>query len=1041
MKLLTPVVGASLFSVTAVLTVFMGGLALGSLVGGRYLERVRSPLRLYGVLEILVGVYALAAPFIIRGVNPLFKLLYQGHDPALANLNWLRVLLCAIVLLVPTTLMGATLPVLVRYAVALRRKPGGTIASLYGINAAGAVVGALAAGFALIPALGLSRTTFLAAIVNFAVGITAILIARRWQPESPATAGPGTMASEADRAESSRLRTVQLVWICIALSGVAAMIYQVVWTRVLTLFIGTSVYAFSLIVGAFVAGLAIGSLAINRVLDSRRDLLIGLAAVEAGIAASAIAVSSLLGRLPVFVAQMMTESNRTFGSLHVMEFALVFSLVLVPTVLMGVSFPLAATACSRIAVRVGRAVGDVYAANTLGAIIGSFAAGFLLIPTLGTQRSIYVAVTLNAAAAVIVFLIANFSSLPKRALYAAAGCAVLALGCARMPHWNAALLSAGPFLYANQYRQAAAEKGISLEQAMTEGRDLLFFEEGLHAAVSVNRTLEGDLLLGVNGKTDGTARADAPTQLMLGHLPLLIQPEAQDVLIIGLGTGTTLGAVERHPVRAIDVVEIEPAVVHASALFNPFTGSPLKDPRARLVTGDGRNYMALTNRRFDVVISEPSNPWVAGMANLFTRESFEAARAHLRPGGVMCQWVHAYSMSPANFKTIVATFTDVFPNATLWEAELGNDYLLLGSVGPLKVDPAALRAALGRPELKSDLARIDASNLASFLGKLLLDGQALRDFARGAPLHTDDNARLEYSAPRALLGSRSSALIEEIYAGRVRPAARFAALGWSSPPRALADILEADFAAQSEIVAGYLSFASFDVKAAVEHLDRALSLRPDSYQAAYFLAKLYHQFGDQSRAKSADQARQAYQKSVAVIDDAVRRNPSVLRDHFLMSAEYAEANLALGMLFMDAAQLDSASAAVYRSLVSDVRYPEAYNDLGVIFERHGQLDSAQALYQRAVEAHPKYIAARINLGNISLRRNNYDEAMQRYREVLSLRPDYAPAYYNLGVAHFAQRQWREAESDWARALELKPDFEQARTSLVVVRDSLAKAVR
>jgi spermidine synthase len=435
------------------------------------------------------------------------------------------------------------------------------------------------------------------------------------------------------------------------------------------------------------------------------------------------------------------------------------------------------------------------------------------------------------------------------------------------------------------------------------------------------------------------------------------------------------------------------------------------------VIGDGRNFMALTDRRYDVVISEPSNPWVAGMASLFTRESFEAARAHLRPGGVMCQWVHAYSMSPADFKTIVATFADVFPNATLWEAALGNDYLLIGSVEPLKVDPVALREALGSAELKSDLAKIDATDLPSFLEKLVLDRDALRAFALGARLHTDDNARLEYSAPRALLGSRSPVLIEDIYQNGARPPA------------------------EREIVAGYLAFASFDVNAGVEHLNGALKLRPDSYQAAYLLAKLYHELGDQSRTQSADRARQAYQRSVAILDDAVRRNPSVLRDHFLMAAEYAATNLSLGTLFMEATQLDSASAAFRRSLASDVTYPEAHNNLGVIFERKGQLDSAQAQYQQAVAAHPKYIPALMNLGNISLRRNKYDEAMTRYREVLRLRSDYAPAYYNLGVVHFARREWKQAESDWARALELKPDFEQARTSLVVVRDSLAKAVK
>ncbi len=303
---------------------------------------------------------------------------------------------------------------------------------------------------------------------------------------------------------------------------------------------------------------------------------------------------------------------------------------------------------------------------------------------------------------------------------------------------------------------------------MTEGRELLFFEEGLHAMVSVKRTAEGDLALEINVKTDATARGDAATQLMIGHLPLLMYPDAAEVLIIGLGSGMTLAAAERHPVQAIDIVELEPAVVRASKLFVPFTGDVLADPRVDLIVADGRNHLALSDRQYDVIISEPSNVWVSGMANLFTQEFFSLARNRLRPGGLMVQWVHAYSMASADFKMMVRTFQAVFPNLTVWEVDLDNDYLLVGSMEDVKVDPETLQSLLDDEGMRHDLATMNITDLASFAGKLLMAGDDISRYTAGAPLHTDAKGLLEYSAPRALL-QQSPRLLEELYRQRSRP--------------------------------------------------------------------------------------------------------------------------------------------------------------------------------------------------------------------------------------------------------------------------------
>ncbi|MCH8967337.1 MAG: fused MFS/spermidine synthase, partial [Planctomycetes bacterium] len=840
MKMLTLIIGSTTFATTTVLTSFMGGLALGSFVAGKFVDRRTDHLKIYGILEGAIGAYALALPMLLGWTEPLFRFIYQNFHTSFYTFGLLRFLVCGLVLLIPTTLMGATLPVLSKYFVERQSRLGWTIGKLYGVNTFGAVAGALAAGFVLIPALGVSLTIYTAALLNLAIAAAVLMLSRGAAATAPEPRGEQLekeLNSEKERrskkeresrkerrsrkeresrkvreiekepvgAASLDNRTMVTVMLVMGLSGVAAMIYQIAWTRVLALSIGSSVYAFSLIVGAFIGGLALGSVAIARLVDRRKNLVLMLAMVQVGIGISALLLVPILGNLPMFVAGNVLRLFQSFADVHLAEFAVIFLLMLLPTVLMGGAFPIAIKICAPDLDRLGKLVGNVYAVNTLGAIIGSFGAGFLLIPWLGTENAIVVAAAINLAAAGLIVAQSTVLVPRTRVALVAGAIAIVSLAGWRMPRWDEFILTSGPYLYADLYRDLATEKDFGVDAAMREGYKLLYFREGLSAVVSVKETADGDIALEVNGKTDATAKGDASTQLMLGHLPLLLHENARDVLVIGLGSGMTLGAVAQRPVESIDVVELEAAIVEASEFFRDFNGDALSDPRVEVVVADGRTHLAFTDKQYDVIISEPSNVWVSGMANLFTREFFASAMGRLRAGGIVCQWVHAYTMSPEDFKTIVNTFSSVFPHTMVWEADFGNDYLLIGHVDDLSVDYATLEQRLSDDRIRDDLLRMNAANVASFVGKLIMVDEAIAEYASGAPLHTDDNFLLEYSAPRAVLKDRSSILVSDLYRHRSDLSQALQALGWSED-EATGDGLARVLEAKRELAAGYVDF-------------------------------------------------------------------------------------------------------------------------------------------------------------------------------------------------------------------------------------------
>jgi spermidine synthase len=727
--------GATTLAVATILTAFMGGLALGSWLGGRLAARLPHPLRAYGWLEIAIGAWALALPATLAAIPPALRWLGATEASSFTALSLARFGLAGALLLLPTACMGATLPLLAEAAAPRIAGRGGRVGRLYAVNTAGAVLGTATAGFLLLPSIGVSWTNRLAVLLNVAVGAAALGLSA-WSPGGRAA----TPAPAADRTIDRPATRLALG--AVLVSGALAMVYEVAWTRALALVLGSSVYAFTVMLTTFLLGLAGGSWLVARRVDRLAEPGVALAVVLAGIGVTAFAGVAVLGELPWLFLRLFAWSDGRHDLLLALEFLLSGVLMLGPALGCGAVFPLAVRLAGGDGA--GRAVGTLYAANTVGAIAGSFAGGFVLVPVAGIRGTLLLAVLLNLACA---FAVALTAPPARPALRGGllAGVPILALAVPLLaPAWSPATMSSGVAVYARSLSQLSRRE---FEARRARVR-LLFYDEGLTTTVSVEQD-DRATYLRVNGKTDASTGVDMPTQVLLGHLPALLHPAPADGVVIGLGSGVSVGSALRHPFRRVTVVELEPAVVTASRFFDAASGRPLADPRTRLVVNDARNFLLLTRERFDVIVSEPSNPWMTGAASLFTREFFELARDRLRSGGVFGQWVQLYSLTPDMLRTIVRTFATVFPHAVVFQSSSG-DTMLVGSAAPLQPAYPALAARLLAPPVAEDLARVGIRHVADLAARLVLDVSDVERFVQAAVLNTDDNAHVEFTAPRTL---------------------------------------------------------------------------------------------------------------------------------------------------------------------------------------------------------------------------------------------------------------------------------------------------
>jgi len=544
-----------------------------------------------------------------------------------------------------------------------------------------------------------------------------------------------------------------------ALSGFIAMVYEIAWTRVLALIIGSSVYAFTIMLTTFLVGLAVGASLMSRIADrvgSRRGSD-GIAAILAAAGLSAFATLALFHELPYAFARAFQAIYAAQGESpegHMLLVALQFFLagvVMLPTTLfLGGIFPLVVRICGDHLRQVGHTVGTAYASNTVGTIFGSALGGFLVIPLLGIQGSIIFAVITNMLLGALLVVFGQERRTRPRVLTAIL-LAVAAAGCWLVqPQWNTLLMNSGLYKYAADMTDVDfTEQGF---YKFTEGDfDLVFYREGVTATVMVASQKDtGDLWLSVNGKIDASSMGDLQTQLLSSHVPLILAERRDDVAVIGYASGITVGGATLHPVRSVVAVEIEPAVIDASREFIEHNHDPLGNPEVEVVEGDGRNYLLVEERTFDVIISEPSNPWMTVASNLFTKEFFEIGRRRLNSGGIFCQWLQLYGMQLDDLRALARTFAEVFPNVAVFNTIRDSDLLLLGSDRPIRFPIAQIEDRMSDLDVALDLGRIGVHNPWDFLSYFIMNTEEFRAFAGEGPLNTDDNALIEFHAPRSM---------------------------------------------------------------------------------------------------------------------------------------------------------------------------------------------------------------------------------------------------------------------------------------------------
>jgi len=727
-QLLQLAVGSTSVSMGVLLATFMGGLCLGSVGLPRYVSRNEHPLRVYAYLEAGIGVFGL---LVLWGLPLVQRVYIAGAESGMPGML-LRGFVAAVCMLPPTVLMGASLPAIVRW---IQSTPSGVSwwGWLYGGNTAGAVFGCLLAGFYLLRIHNTATATYVAAGTNLLVALLSLWLAGH----TPAQLGEESPQSTAAAAATSRDVAASRwpVYVTIAVSGATALGAEVIWTRLLGMLLGSTVYVFSIILAVFLIGLALGTSAgswIVPMVNPRLALGWCQILLTLGFAWTAYMIADSLPYWPI-------NPLLTISPWHTFQLDLVRCLwaILPPTLMWGASFPLACSAIASDGEDSGRVVGGVYAANTFGAIVGALAVSLVLVPWIGTQQSQRVLLMLSAASAL--FMLVPYV-VEYRSTSVAAVVAVSMLG--------AGLLVRG--IDAIPGEVIAYGRRIAISASSSK---ILYTAEGINSSVAISQWNDGAFEVDVNGHVEATTEPyDMKLQRMVGHLPALIHPNPKSVLGIGFGAGVSAGTFTTYPgIQKITVCEIEPIIPPTSTrYFAQQDYDVLHNPRTHIVFDDARHYLLTTRETFDVIASDPLDVFVKGTAALYTKEYFEAVKRHLNPGGLFSLYVPLYESDERTVKSELATFLEAFPYGTVWANTVngaGYDLVFMGQANPLTINLDELQGRLNRPDyarVAESLRDVGIASPMDLFSTYAGQKADLGAWYAGVELNLDRDLRLQY---------------------------------------------------------------------------------------------------------------------------------------------------------------------------------------------------------------------------------------------------------------------------------------------------------
>jgi len=997
-RMFTIVFGNTTYAVSAVLTAFMAGLALGSFIFGRFVDRKRRVLLIYALLEVGIAGAALYLPAVVEASESVYVSVYRAFPESEWLLTLIKGGISFVILLVPTFLMGATLPVLSRFMVQQSRHVGSRVGLLYAVNTLGATIGCLLTGFFLIELLGILATVRVAAAANLSLALVFFLLDRlvARAEERPATEPEGVAAdgnrktADGNRNEAvdeepplpaGRLRTLLVAF---GLAGFCSLAYEVLWFRVLVMQLKTTTYSFSVMLAVFLTGIALGS-ALFSVLESRIGsrmssdrraywLLFGW--IEAAIGLLGLLSIALFAGLEVLVGKVAVES---FTQLMVKNYLVAATIMLIPATLMGMAFPVVCRIVSRSASKIGASVGGVYAANTVGCIFGPLATGFVLVRVLGTQWAIVLVAVLNLIVATVILL-------TERTLLRTTLVSLIWVGAG-----VGVLLIPGDLLF--QYYNVA-------EKSFDSQVKILYAHEGLECITTVHQyppPSNQRVISTGSVNVAGTGMTLRTTQKLQAHIPLLVHPRARELLQIGFGSGETSGIVTSYDIDRLDLVDISEGVLKTSAeYFEKINRGVVNHPKFHPIIMDGANYLRVTDKKYDVIMNDATWPFLAGCNALYTRDHFDAGRKCLKPGGFMTSWF-PLDMAVGDFKILLKTFNDVFPHVQIWVGvtHRNKHCLVLGSMEPAVINTPRFLERFGR-FAAPDLREVGLHQPAVFLSCLVMDEKAFGPKVADVPLNTHDNPVLEFSSRRRTgMFTDMRDIFQFINAPRLLDRTQ-------TQPIAYLTSLQSLEKQAREAFVGKLVAAT----RAVTHILGAVIFREKEDER--FMAWL-------------DDAELAFpgHPGVRYLRGEVNQIASI------DPADLAKADLKKLMRISNE-MLKTRNAAKALEVLQDAdrKFPGDHRvqfKLGFAYNKLGRLQDAAKAYKEAVRLKPDFVQCLNNLGLVLVNLGDLDGGIDAYRRALELEPDEARLHFNLGLVYAQKGERPEAVRCYKKVLEIRPD--------------------
>lgn len=992
MRSLGTVFGNTVYAASTVLTAFMLGLAIGSWRIGRRADRVTRPVRLYAALELGIGAYGFAFPTILGLVDRFYLWFFQTYEPGVYTLNLVRFIVSVLILLLPTALMGGTLPILSGFWAAsasekkATQRTGQGVGYLYAANTFGAVLGTFLAGYYLIRLLGVNASIYATATTNLAIASVAWLISLGLGPRAVIAGsakrkqkGLASLKERIDREQESpavyseRIRTIVLGGVLVA--GFCGMAMEVLWTRVLVFVLETSAYAFACMLTCFILGIALGSLLSSVVLVPRlKDPIFGFAAIEFALALSLLGSIGMLGWLwhvDALVLKHVVDWKISFAGDTVVHFIDTLLVMFVPTVLMGMVFPLAVRICAPAWETVGRRVGQVYAADTVGSVLGASAAGFLMVPWLGLRNSFLVVVAILFLLATVLVALSDKRRFGLAVAGAVISTALIAVSMLAIPH--------DVFLQTmNTYHHPSK---------------IVFIHDDATGTVTVHDLPDGDRLIAVDGvDVAGMDLMLRTTQKLQAYAPLFVHEDPQDVVQIGYGSGETCGIGLDFGIARYTIVDVCPGVFEAGAFFEEINRRSYANPNLRKIIMDGKNFIKMTEEKFDVIMNDSTYPGTTGSSALYSYEHFKACRERLKPNGVVSCWL-PLDLRPEDFRLILRSFQAAMPHSSLWFVNncVNKHAVLLATLEPMKLDFGRIKAVAERPDIAKDLEEINVYSVYDFLDCLIVGEEDLKKLAGQGPLHTDDKPYLEFGAAikRDVEGSWLEIMraISEHCTPLLTHVTNVGPLpGEREDPRV---VLQQYSQATTHVLQGVVG---------------ALLGDPDIMNEQFAAAKRVNPHD-----RDVDSILEELRMEIQALEEAVERTPGVaelrgrLAKRYMLSQDYPRAveqyeyfvRLAprdvagwnnLGICYRRVHSFDRAVAAFEHALQRDPGLLGTYTNLAETREAQGDLPGAMATLERMLPLLPRDGQARTHdmLAQLSFRRQDYALAVRHLDHAVEL---------------------------------------------------------